>query len=121
MAEHAVDQSATVQGRAELGDVVGKVLRRHRRILHEGDGPAAALHVAEQTDGLLAHGPDAFDRLHGGERKDLLGALVAVLGNAQRQLRASAELALRDKRGRWSSALVIVIARDREAAETVTA
>ena len=61
VAEHAVDQTAAVQRRAELGDVVGEVLGRHRRVLDEGDGPAAALHVAEKADGLLAHAPDALD------------------------------------------------------------
>ena len=61
MAEHAVDQPAPVERGAELRDVVGEVLRRHGRVLDEGDRPLVALHVAEQADRLLAHLPDAAD------------------------------------------------------------
>ena len=86
MAEHAVDEAAAVEGGAELGDVVGQVLRRHGRVLDEGNGPPAALHVAEQPDRLLAHAPDALHGLHG-ERglgwAAVLLCLIAVLGDAQ--------------------------------------
>ena len=92
MAEHAVDEAAAVERRAELRDVVGEVLGRHRRVLDKGDGPRA-LHVAQQTDRLLAHAPDALHRFDGGRRglSPILLGLVAVLGKAQAALRTAAE------------------------------
>ena len=86
MAEHAVDEAAAVEGGAELGDVVGQVLRRHGRVLDEGDGAAAARHVAEQPHRLLAHAPDALHGLHGErglELGSILLGLIAILGDAQ--------------------------------------
>ena len=77
VAEHAVDEPAAVEGAAELGDVVGEVLRRDGRVFHEGDRPLVALHVAEQADRLLAHRPDALDVLvppRDGEPAPALGA-----------------------------------------------
>ena len=80
MAEHAVDQPAAVEGGAELGDVVGEVLRRNGRVFDEGDGPLVALHVAEQADRLLAHRPDALDVLVPARDREPAPALDAALG-----------------------------------------
>ncbi len=56
----------------------------------------------------------------GAKRNCPLLAFVAILGNAQRPLRASAELALRTASAS-SFALATLIPRDREAAAPVTA
>lgn len=61
MAEHAVLEAAGIEQGAELGDVVGQPLRRHRGVLDEGEGAALPADIAQQAHGALAHGVDALD------------------------------------------------------------
>ena len=123
MAEHAVDQAAAVERGAELGDVVGEVLGRHRRILHERDRPAAALHVAEKSDGLLAHAPDtldSFERRRGRQPGLVALGFIAVLSQPHIVLRARAEGRERCT-PRCCALLALLVSRNREAAPSVAA
>ena len=58
MAEHAVLKVVGVKKRAELQDVVSKMLRRNGGILSEGDRLGVSLCLAEEPYGLLSHGVD---------------------------------------------------------------
>src|SRR6478735_339003 len=61
MAKHAVTQAVAVQDGAKLANVVGEVLRRHDRVLHERHRSAIAWCVAQKADALLAQGPERLD------------------------------------------------------------
>lgn len=53
MAKHTVAQPVTVQQRAELGDVIGQMLRRHAGVFSKRDRLGEPFGVTEQPDRFL--------------------------------------------------------------------
>ena len=100
VAEHAVGQAVAIEQGAELGNVVGQLLRRHRGVFHERLRPHFALDVAEQAHRALAHGVDP------GYRRRALGQGVA------QALDATVGLQVRDKGGDTGIDLIRMVAAE---------
>ncbi|CCK02316.1 hypothetical protein BN129_835 [Cronobacter sakazakii 701] len=64
MAKHTVAQPVTVQQRAELGDVIGQMLRRNAGVFGKRDRLGEPFGVAEQPDRFFTH---RVDTLHARE------------------------------------------------------
>ena len=58
VAKHAVAQAVAVEQRAELDDVIRQMLRRYAGVFSERNRLGGAFGIAQQADGLLAHGVD---------------------------------------------------------------